>query len=67
MEQGKIDLILSSRAEDRRYIFEEAAGISRYKLQKKESIKKLQDTSTNLDRIDDITQEIEREKDLQKD
>jgi len=38
MEQGRMDMILSTRAEDRRYIFEEAAGISRYKLQKKESL-----------------------------
>jgi chromosome segregation protein len=64
MEQGKIDLILSTRAEDRRYIFEEAAGISRFKLQKKESLRKLQDTGANLDRINDIIREIEREKDL---
>lgn len=63
MEQGKIDLILSSSAEDRRVIFEEAAGISKYKLQKKESLKKLQDTSANLERINDIIREIEREKD----
>ena len=40
LEQGKMDLILSTKAEDRRYLFEEAAGISRYKLQKKESLKK---------------------------
>ena len=64
MEQGKIDLILSSSAEDRRYIFEEAAGISKYKLQKKESLRKLQDTGVNLERINDIISEIEREKDL---
>ena len=64
MEQGKIDMILSSRAEDRRYIFEEAAGISRYKLQKKESLKKLTETGDNLDRINDIIKEIEREKDF---
>ncbi len=64
MEQGKMDLILSTRAEDRRYIFEEAAGISRYKLQKKESLKKLQETGDNLERINDIIKEIEREKDL---
>ncbi|MFW6366645.1 MAG: chromosome segregation SMC family protein, partial [Spirochaetota bacterium] len=62
MEQGRIDLILSSRAEDRRYIFEEAAGISRYKVQKRESLKKLQDTTDNLERINDIIHEIEREK-----
>jgi chromosome segregation protein len=64
MEQGKIDMILSSRAEDRRYLFEEAAGISRYKLQRKESEKKLQNTSANISRINDIIREIERERDL---
>lgn len=64
MEQGKMDLIISTRAEDRRYIFEEAAGISRYKHQKKESLKKLQETGDNLERINDIINEIEREKDL---
>ncbi len=64
MEQGKMDLILSTRPEDRRYIFEEAAGISKYKYQKKESLKKLTETSDNLDRINDIIKEIEREKDF---
>jgi chromosome segregation protein len=64
MEQGKIDMILSTRAEDRRYLFEEAAGVSRYKLQRKESEKKLQSTSTNLSRINDIIKEIERERDI---
>ncbi|TAL33435.1 MAG: hypothetical protein EPN93_13730 [Spirochaetes bacterium] len=64
MEQGRMDLILSTRAEDRRYIFEEAAGISRFKFQKRESLRKLEETSTNLERINDIVREIEREKDL---
>lgn len=64
MEQGKIDMILSTRAEDRRYLFEEAAGISRYKLEKKEAEKKLQNTSGNLARINDIIKEIERERDI---
>ncbi len=64
MEQGKMDLILSTKAEDRRYIFEEAAGISRYKLQKKESLKKLKETGENLERINDIIKEIERGKDM---
>ncbi|OHD65503.1 MAG: hypothetical protein A2176_14015 [Spirochaetes bacterium RBG_13_51_14] len=64
MEQGKIDMILSTKPEDRRYIFEEAAGISKYKFQKKESLKKLTDTGDNLERINDIIKEIEREKDL---
>ncbi len=66
MEQGKMDLILSTSAEDRRYIFEEAAGISRYKHQKKESLKKLQDTGANLERINDIINEIEREKEFKR-
>ncbi len=64
MEQGKMDLILSTKAEDRRYLFEEAAGVSKYKMQKKESLKKLHDTGENLNRINDILKEIEREKDL---
>ena len=64
MEQGKIDLILSSKAEDRRYFFEVAAGISRFKLQKKESLKKLEETDLNLKRVVDIINEIGREKDL---
>ena len=63
MEQGKIDMILSSRAEDRRYIFEEAAGISRFKYQKKESLRKLEETGSNLERLNDVIREIEREKD----
>jgi chromosome segregation protein len=64
MEQGRIDMILSSRAEDRRYIFEEAAGISRFKVQKKDSLRKLHDTGENIERINDIIREIEREKDV---
>ncbi|MCL1865563.1 MAG: AAA family ATPase [Spirochaetes bacterium] len=64
LEQGKIDLILSTKAEDRRYLFEEAAGISRYKMQKRESLKKLQDTGENINRLNDIIKEIEREKEL---
>lgn len=64
MEQGKIDMILSTRAEDRRFLFEEAAGISRYKLEKKEAEKKLINTSSNLARINDIIKEIERESEI---
>jgi len=48
MEQGKIDTILSSRPEDRRAIFEEAAGITKYKSQKKEALRKLENTEANL-------------------
>lgn len=64
MEQGRMDLILSTRAEDRRYIFEEAAGISRYKQQKKESLRKLEETGEYLKRMNDVIKEVEREKEL---
>ena len=64
MEQGRMDLILSTRAEDRRYIFEEAAGISRFKQQKKESLRKLEETGEHLRRMNDIIKEVEREKEL---
>src|SRR5207244_2395851 len=44
MEQGKIDMILSSRPEDRRAVFEEAAGVTKYKTQKREALRKLEAT-----------------------
>jgi chromosome segregation protein len=61
MEQGKIDLILSSRPEDRRAIFEEAAGITKYKAQKKEALRKLEYTEANLVRVQDIIKEVRRQ------
>lgn len=61
MEQGKIDLILSSRPEDRRAIFEEAAGITKYKAQKKEALRKLDFTEANLLRVQDIIKEVNRQ------
>jgi chromosome segregation protein len=61
MEQGKIDLILSSRPEDRRTVFEEAAGITKYKTQKKEALRKLEATEANLLRIGDIIKEVKRQ------
>src|SRR5207248_856372 len=61
MEQGKIDLILSSRPEDRRSVFEEAAGITKYKTQKKEALRKLEATDANLVRIGDIIKEVKRQ------
>ena len=61
MEQGKIDAILSSRPEDRRAIFEEAAGITRYKSQKKEALRKLEATEANLVRLEDIVKEVKRQ------
>jgi chromosome segregation protein len=61
MEQGKIDMILSSRPEDRRAIFEEAAGITKYKAQKKEALRKLEATEANLLRLADIIKEVKRQ------
>ena len=57
--QGKIDEILSNKSEDRRHIFEEAAGIVKYRTRKQESEKKLEQTKLNLLRINDILSEIE--------
>ncbi len=57
--QGKIDEILSNKSEDRRHIFEEAAGIVKYRARKEEAEKKLEHTKLNLLRIDDILKEIE--------
>ena len=57
--QGKIDEILSNKSEDRRHIFEEAAGIVKYRVRKAESEKKLEHTKVNLLRINDILSKIE--------
>ncbi len=61
MEQGKIDMILSSRPEDRRVVFEEAAGVTKYKTQKREALRKLEATDANLLRIGDIIKEVKRQ------
>ena len=58
--QGKIDEILSNKSEDRRHIFEEAAGIVKYRTRKAESEKKLEQSKLNLLRINDILAEIEQ-------
>ncbi|MFZ5352597.1 MAG: chromosome segregation protein SMC [Bacillota bacterium] len=57
--QGRIDEILSNKSEDRRLVFEEAAGIVKYKTRKQEAEKKLEQTKQNIIRIKDIIEEIE--------
>ena len=57
--QGKIDEILSNKSEDRRKIFEEAAGITKYKYRKNEAERKLERTNDNLTRVTDIMRELE--------
>lgn len=63
--QGMIDSLLSDNPEDRRFLFEEAAGISKYKERKKEALNKLKATDNDLVRVNDIRHEVEiRVKDL---
>ncbi len=62
MEQGKIDMLLSSKPEDRRAVFEEAAGITRFKQQKREALRKLEYTEANLLRHEDLIAELTRQR-----
>ena len=67
ISQGQIDRILSNKPDERRQIFEEAAGVSKFKLRKHESELKLKRTKENILRLNDILSELEsREKDLKK-
>jgi len=63
ISQNKIDEVLNSKAEERRLLFEEAAGIIKYKNRKKDALRKLEDTDQNLTRVFDITSEIETQLD----
>ncbi|MGA7615454.1 MAG: AAA family ATPase, partial [Thermoanaerobaculia bacterium] len=60
MEQGKIDLILSNKPQDRRKLIEEAAGITKYKTKRRAAELKLDETQANLLRIDDTLAEVNR-------
>ena len=66
MEQGKIDQILSSKPEERRYIFEEAAGITRYKARGAEAERKLIKTEENMRQVEGILGEVKRTYELLK-
>lgn len=61
MAQGQIDQILSSKPEDRRAVFEEAAGITKFKADRKEAIRKIEQTEQNLLREADILREMKRQ------
>ncbi len=61
MAQGRIDQILSARPEDRREIFEEASGITKYKSDKREALRKLEHTEANLLRLADVIREVRRQ------
>ena len=61
MAQGNITQILSSKPEDRRLVFEEAAGITKFKSQKREALRKLEATEQNLLRVADLIREVKRQ------
>jgi len=60
IEQGRVEMFLNASNEDRRGIFDEAAGISRYKARKKEALRKLDRVEQNLARVNDILGEVEK-------
>ena len=59
ISQGQVEAVFNSKPEDRRGIFEEAAGVYKYKVRKKDAEKKLEQTQENLDRVQDILYELE--------
>lgn len=61
ISQNKIDQVLNSKPEERRVLFEEAAGITKYRNRKRESLRKLDDTEQNILRVSDILSEIENQ------
>ena len=61
IEQGKVDVLLQANAQDRRSIFEEAAGISKYKAKKKAALSKLERVDQDLLRLQDILQEVQKQ------
>src|SRR5207248_11159068 len=60
IEQGRVAALLEANPEERRLIFEEAAGISKYKVKKKEAQRKLERVDQNLLRLNDIVEEVDK-------
>src|SRR5438874_1523638 len=61
IEQGRVDVLLQASTKERRTIFEEAAGISRFKAKKTEALRKLERVDQNLERLRDIIEEVEKQ------
>ncbi len=61
LEQGKVDQIINAKPEERRYIIEEAAGISKFKVRKMEALRKLERTAADLKRLEDLISEVQRQ------
>jgi chromosome segregation protein len=61
VEQGRIDAILSAKPVDRRFLIEEAAGITKYRARKDEALRRMEHTSQNLQRLGDVIGEVRRE------
>jgi chromosome segregation protein len=61
IEQGRVDVLLQASTKERRTIFEEAAGISRFKAKKLETLRKLERVDQNLQRLKDITEEVDKQ------
>jgi chromosome segregation protein len=62
LTQNEVDVVLSARPEDRRALFEEAAGIQKYRHRKREALRKLENTEANLTRVVDILAELEAQR-----
>ncbi|MBF0331884.1 MAG: AAA family ATPase [Candidatus Omnitrophica bacterium] len=61
VQQGKVDLVVSAKPDDRRMIFDEASGITKYKAKKREAMNKLKEVDENLVRLNDIVVEVKRQ------
>ncbi len=61
LEQGKMDMILNAKPQERRELFEEASGITKFKVKKVEAMRKLEATEENLVRVNDILKEVKRQ------